>query len=83
MDDRCENNLKSSGRLKQEANKEHTVQVLADCDNTKYLMKKVCELFGIYKYFLYLCNVIYSCSLFEDINSYNNSFKIVILLCNF
>ena len=40
MDDRCENNLKSSGRLKQEANKEHTVQVLADCDNTKYLMKK-------------------------------------------
>ena len=43
-------------------------------------MKKVCELFGIYEYFIYLCIVIYSCSLFEDINSYNNSFKIVILI---
>ena len=43
-------------------------------------MKKVCETFGICKYFLYLCNVIYNSSLFENINSYNNSFKIVILI---
>ena len=45
-----------------------------------YLLKKVGKIFGIVIYFLYLCNVIYSCSLFENINSYNNSFKIVILI---
>ena len=44
-----------------------------------YLLKKVVEIFCIYEYFIYLCNVIYSCSLFENINSYN-SFKIVILI---
>ena len=45
-----------------------------------YLLKKVVEIFCIYEYFIYLCTVIYSCSLFENINSYNNSFKIVILI---
>lgn len=29
-------------------------------------MKKVGVIFGIYEYFVYICNVIYSCSLFED-----------------
>ena len=45
-----------------------------------YLLKKVNEIFGIVIYFVYICIVIYSCSLFENINSYNNSFKIVILI---
>ena len=45
-----------------------------------FFFKNVCEIFGILKSFIYLCNVIYSCSLFENINSYNNSFKIVILI---
>ena len=44
-----------------------------------YLLKKVNEIFGIAIYFLYLCNVIYSCSLFEDKNSYN-SFNFIILI---
>ena len=48
MDDRCENNLKSSDRLKQEANKEHTVKVICK------IFRKNTKIYVIFNFAIYL-----------------------------